>query len=141
MTKLNLPLKIESNDTGPVLYNDFYVVIDNEGNEAFRAFIDGDVGCVGTIQKLQQIVHAVNQTAPGFLPVPIAPPQVMTNADREVIDAMIKSGGSFVAILGVLCQRADAANFGILKAAFPDYWKSYQKIVANKRLIGEHDHD
>jgi hypothetical protein len=43
---------------------------------------------------------------------------------------MRERGGSFVQALAEAAARADPANLGKLKAAFPDLWERYRAIVA-----------
>jgi hypothetical protein len=57
-------------------------------------------------------------------------------ADWDVIEAMIKFGGSFVHALGTAYRAADASNQAKLKAAFPDYWTKYADIA--RRAEGPH---
>ena len=54
-----------------------------------------------------------------------------TPTDYAVTSAMIAHGGSFVAALGALFQRADAENAERLKAAFPEYWARYTALAGH----------
>ena len=60
--------------------------------------------------------------------------------DREVVDAMARFGGSFVKALAECFRRADATNFQILKASFPNYWSAYtQEALRAKERAGPSD--
>lgn len=56
--------------------------------------------------------------------------------DRDVVQAMIHRGGSFVRALGYAFTVADTSNFARLKAAFPEYWENYTRHAEQLR-----DHD
>lgn len=45
----------------------------------------------------------------------------MSDHDLDVIDAMEKYGGSFVAALAQAARRADADNLAKIKATFSEY--------------------
>jgi len=53
----------------------------------------------------------------------------MTILDMDVIQAMKKFGGGFVAALGEAAQRADLDNLRRIKLAFPDYWERYTELA------------
>ncbi len=46
-------------------------------------------------------------------------------ADRQVIAAMRRFGGSFVKALAEAATAADPINLAKIKAAWPDYWARY----------------
>jgi hypothetical protein len=54
------------------------------------------------------------------------------DTDFDVTEAMIVYGGGFVSLLGKLFRQADARNKAILKAAFPDYWRTYTELAVLK---------
>lgn len=56
----------------------------------------------------------------------------MTGNDLNIIEAMEKYGGSFVAALAQAARRADADNLARLKKAFPEYWKQYAEMAEGK---------
>lgn len=49
--------------------------------------------------------------------------------DMDIIEAMEKYGGSFVAALAGAARRADATNLAKLKQAFAEYWQQYADMV------------
>jgi hypothetical protein len=49
--------------------------------------------------------------------------------DYDIVEAMLRYGGGFVADLGALFRRADAENQAILKTAFAHYWREYAEIA------------
>jgi hypothetical protein len=53
----------------------------------------------------------------------------MIDSDRDVVEAMIRSGGSFVRALGLAAQLADDENLARIKGAFPHYWKTYSETA------------
>lgn len=53
--------------------------------------------------------------------------------DYDIVEAMLKYGGGFVADLGALFRRADAENQAILKTAFAHIWREYAEIVELKQ--------
>lgn len=53
----------------------------------------------------------------------------MTDQDLNVIQAMIRFGGSFVANLGKAALSADANNLQRIKDAFPEYWQQYTDMA------------
>lgn len=53
----------------------------------------------------------------------------MSDHDLDVIDAMEKYGGSFVAALAQAARRADADNLAKIKATFSEYWERYEGMV------------
>jgi len=51
---------------------------------------------------------------------------VTRNSDEyRVLDAMESRGGGFVKSLAFAARKADAHNYGRLRAAFPEYWREY----------------
>lgn len=44
-------------------------------------------------------------------------------------EAMQKTGGSFVAALGVALMKADTANRAKIQAAFPEYIERYRTVA------------
>lgn len=57
----------------------------------------------------------------------------MTDQERDVVEAMIQGGGSFVRQLGQCFLYADQSNFAKLQATFPEYWDQYTKIAHHYR--------
>jgi hypothetical protein len=55
--------------------------------------------------------------------------------DYDIVEAMLKYGGGFVADLGALFRRADAENQAILKTAFAHVWAEYAQIARLGREI------
>lgn len=53
----------------------------------------------------------------------------MEVADRNVVAAMIRFGGSFVSALGEACFHADAQNLAKIKATWPEYWAEYTEMA------------
>lgn len=53
--------------------------------------------------------------------------------DFDVVQAMIREGGSFVKALGQCLQLADPVNFRKLRQAFPDYWATYYDVARTRR--------
>ena len=49
--------------------------------------------------------------------------------DAEVIAAMASHGGGFVRALAAAARVADGRNLGIIKAAFPEYWRDYTALA------------
>ena len=49
--------------------------------------------------------------------------------DRQVFEAMILRGGSFVSKLGEAGLKADPNNVERIKKEFPEYWRIYEEIV------------
>jgi len=49
--------------------------------------------------------------------------------DHEIVEAMLKYGGSFVFSLAQCYRRADAENQAILKTAFAHVWREYAEIA------------
>lgn len=58
----------------------------------------------------------------------------MTDQDREVVEAMIQGGGSFVQQLGRCFLYADHTNFAKLRETFPEYWAQYAKVAEHYRV-------
>lgn len=52
-----------------------------------------------------------------------------TDAERAVVNAMSKYGGSFVKALAAAWYLADEHNKAKLKMAFTDYWTTYVRFV------------
>jgi len=46
--------------------------------------------------------------------------------DFQITETMMKLGGGFVSHLGRLWRLGDDSNRAKLKAAFPEYWASYE---------------
>ena len=60
-----------------------------------------------------------------------------SDRDLQIMLAMQKHGGSFVAALGAAWIRADDENSQKLKETFPEYWRSYADLVdATQRREG-----
>ena len=55
------------------------------------------------------------------------------SSPREIEEAMITFGGSFVAQLGRLFRLADSVNHERLRDAFADYWRKYDHIARETR--------
>ena len=55
--------------------------------------------------------------------------ELITDADRAVIERMDRYGGSFVKMLAQLFLLADPINFARLKLCFRDYWRDYESWV------------
>jgi hypothetical protein len=51
-----------------------------------------------------------------------------TITDHDVVSAMKRYGGGFVASLADTFSRADSANQTIIKLAFPMYWEAYTDL-------------
>jgi hypothetical protein len=49
--------------------------------------------------------------------------------DSDVVNAMIRYGGSFVKRLGDAFLAADAVNFRKLRDTFPEYWEQYYEAA------------
>jgi hypothetical protein len=56
----------------------------------------------------------------------------MSDNDLDVIEAMEKYGGSFVAALAQAARRADADNLAKIKSTWPEYWQQYADMVEAK---------
>lgn len=54
--------------------------------------------------------------------------------DRDVADAMVRFGGSFVQALGRAFYTADAENQQKIKATWPEYWLRYTQTA--KQWLG-----
>lgn len=54
----------------------------------------------------------------------------MTEADIEVLWAMEKYGGGFEMALARAARRADSDNLRRIKAAWPEYWSTYEAMAA-----------
>ena len=52
----------------------------------------------------------------------------MSGEEIEVIQKMMRFGGSFVASLGKCFMHADPINFKKLQKAFPEYWEEYKNF-------------
>lgn len=57
----------------------------------------------------------------------------MTDQERDVVEAMVQGGGSFVQQLGRCFLYADQTNFDKLKATFPEYWEWYTLLAEHYR--------
>jgi len=57
----------------------------------------------------------------------------VTALDLEVIEAMRREGGSFVASLAEAFAHADPGNFARLRLAFSDYWTAYERAALVRR--------
>ena len=49
--------------------------------------------------------------------------------DWDIVNAMIRHGGSFVRALGQCYQRADEDNMRRLREAFPEVWAKYGDLA------------
>lgn len=58
----------------------------------------------------------------------------MSDKELRVIQAMLHRGGGFVQALAVAMRQADPVNFLILKRAFPDIWRQYERHAASLGL-------
>ena len=47
--------------------------------------------------------------------------------DYDIVQNMIKYGGSFVRALGEAALHADPDNLRRLREAFPEYWEKYSR--------------
>lgn len=56
--------------------------------------------------------------------------------DYQIVQAMLKFGGSFARALGEAFTRADAVYFARLRGAFPDIWAEYEEYA---RLSAERE--
>ena len=54
----------------------------------------------------------------------------MTTEEMQVVGMMKVYGGSFVKALAHAMLLADAANFAVLRDAFPVYWRHYAALNA-----------
>lgn len=50
-------------------------------------------------------------------------------SDYDVIEAMLKYGGSFIQSLARCWQAGDYINQEKLKTAFPEYWSQYSSLA------------
>lgn len=57
------------------------------------------------------------------------------DADLNTIGTMQQFGGHFVRQLAELALRADYANLERIKRAFPEYWKRYEQMEADRDQI------
>ena len=53
----------------------------------------------------------------------------MYDVDREIVETMVRYGGSFVRHLGEACRFADSVNIERIKKAFPEYWEQYAMMA------------
>lgn len=53
---------------------------------------------------------------------------------REVAEAMIKYGGSFVSCLGQALLHADLENSKKIKKTFRDYWNKYYDMAQAMKM-------
>lgn len=51
----------------------------------------------------------------------------------EVVEEMQRSGGSFVATLGLAALRADEINLRKIKATWPNEWARYEELARQRR--------
>jgi hypothetical protein len=54
--------------------------------------------------------------------------------DYDVIEAMVRYGGSFVRSLGQLYRQADADNQRRLREAFQEYFTEYRDIALRQKV-------
>jgi len=59
----------------------------------------------------------------------------VTGDELEVVEAMRREGGGFVASLAEAFAHADPINFARLRLAFPDYWSEYERAAAVRRQV------
>lgn len=57
----------------------------------------------------------------------------MSDEDRDIANAMISHGGSFVKHLGQAALHADKENLAIIKFAWPVYWNQYEEAVKHMK--------
>jgi len=61
--------------------------------------------------------------------------------DYEVVNMMIKRGGSFVSALGRAAQLADLENLRIIKESWPEMWAKYTELFVSERRMKKGDFD
>jgi hypothetical protein len=49
--------------------------------------------------------------------------------DFDIVNSMIRHGGSFVRALGLACLRADDDNLRRVREAFPELWIEYAELA------------
>lgn len=54
---------------------------------------------------------------------------LMNDEDRDVLNTMLRYGGSFVKSLAEAAYHADDDNFLRIKRAWPDYWDKYRGML------------
>ncbi|MDE1767157.1 MAG: hypothetical protein KGI27_12935 [Thaumarchaeota archaeon] len=51
----------------------------------------------------------------------------MNDRDKYTAEAMIKWGNDFVEMLGKAAIDGDSENLALIKATWPEYWKTYEE--------------